>query len=344
MRLSANTVDARVRFPLFGAWAAAHARGEFGPEFRGVRFSLWARIPLVTPRGIFLDPAAAGRDELVLQLPPTGSVVVTAPESQSEPLHFALRHLPQGPLSTHPAMQLFAEQPITAGGLGGARFERVGLDTTLQARAARVAGSAFVTDNASGPQAVGEEVTIGLELPPIWARIRGRLRTPQGAPVANSSLQLLVAGSSPVDDVLYQHSLSTNKYGQFMALIDSYGELRSTRHEELRSARSIWIHSKQTEEMLVAHVELERQLDRGMHSLSVVALEPAPILASGDVRNAAGSPVAGARIFLSAVARPLRSFERTLIEGSRFSDEQGRFDLRGFTTGETVEVRAEHSM
>ena len=336
-----------VSFPVQRTRTDAQGRARLGnleQAFRVRRnraLELRVLAPFEEPPGLRLDPQTLPADTVVLELPPSGSVVAEVLDENGRPaddgvsvdlaIHReagAARFLPAG----RPGMAPEAVQD------GRARFPWVGLGLDLVASARLPAHPAPTETRFQGPSAPGEEVTVRVQAETGGVWLTGRILDPEGKPVRRERLRVTLALESGFGSSRTGSRVRTDGEGRFRYALDTEGGLPEARRrlEFRRGPRGPRV-----------TVELAPTLPPGTHDLGDLILRAPQVLAEGRVVDPLGQPVAGAHVGLQLASDdPDELWTLTLERPSVRTGEDGTFTLQGepeLYTGLETTLRVTHS-
>jgi hypothetical protein len=293
----------------------------------------------------------AGKDDVVLRLPPCGSLAVRLLDERGRPFHVRdgrvdVRLAPapaeletlgpalSGVLTRAELLEMtLHDRPVWSLPVAGdrVRFPLVALGVGFELS---FSGDGLKTDEPfriDGPRADGEEVVARLAPVESLRFLSARLVDEHGAALANAGFALR---ETP-------HGQSLASASSMRVVTDAGGRLRMQPGRSPASATPA--HPAQRIDLVLASdptrgvsLRLPRELRVGGSDLGTHALVPVPVLVEGVVLGADGAPCAGARVrYADAGANPvdlqaLPGKRRTWIEPFAATDAGGRFALRGW--------------
>lgn len=212
-------------------------------------------------------------------------------------------------------------------GAGRTRFEHVGLGRRLRARLDfGIPGDAPSLREFDGPTTPGEVVEIDLAVDPAFPTLVGRLLDPEGRPLRHAGFELRLAYEGPVTDPEAALGVATDAVGRFGVRLYQRVQhpLRTLAFARTRDDRA----------PLGAFRAFE--LVPGTNDLGDWRLAPPELLASGTTIGLVGEPVGSRSVeFVDPERRPSLGHGLECV-----SDEQGRFELFGWTTEPHIELLA----
>jgi len=283
-----------------------------------------------------LDLEVLSPEPIVLRLPATGSAVVEVLDLEGRPAADGTTVTlaePEGENESQPRIEGMpqAGQASAVTVRGRASFPVVGLGLQLRASARLEGYPSAVTVEAAGPVRPGEEVRLRLqpERGPTW--LTARLLDPQGQPLAEQQIQILLVSTAAGDRDVDYSTARTDRDGRFRYGMDppsvDPGVRRTLKIASLgEGGRPFQITAAPR-----AELELAREYAPGVHDLGDIRLVPPPLLATGIVLAPDGRPVAGARVVFQVLKRgtPEEGWWSSDWESSAESDESGAFRLYG---------------
>lgn len=299
-------------------------------------FVLVAQALLRDPAVLSIDRAALG-EELVLNLPDTGSVAVNVPERSAEVDFAAIGHLTDPDGDPFELTQRVSKHGLVARlSEGRARFGFV--ETGLELLA--VASGPDPQDlelraRGSGPRLPREHVEIELCASSLLPLLAGRALDASGAPIALGTIAVLgVARGRGSVERQCVYEFRTDREGRFsfpLALGTESGEV------------GLVFTLANLTPPLVGEVDLPRGLPPGIHGLGDVILTPLSAIVTGRVIDERLEPVPDAVVSHSGVRgadiqRPHGAVDTQHAEGR--TDANGRFALWSRATGGTVDLYA----
>ena len=290
-----------------------------------------------------LEPPWAPGSPILLQLPATGEVEVVAQERDGSPIERVEScSLALDAREQYDSSYLRAGQMVANGVVGNTTlFRHVGLNLELHAAVLRQALSREFEVVGRGPTKAGERVRITVQPGPELALVQGRVLDPQGKPRAGADLAVIWVDRPPRegwdpsipprsgrmswrrDDMLETRYLSLR--GATCVVTDAAGMLRldTDPYEPWQgSAFQLLLEDEGTPRERGKAVLRDKPWPAGPHALGDIVLEPAPLVAAGQIVDAAGQPVAGVHVGVE------RWNQEPRIRA--VSDSRGRFELRGF--------------
>ncbi|NOT32065.1 MAG: carboxypeptidase regulatory-like domain-containing protein, partial [Planctomycetes bacterium] len=307
------------------------------PEAEGIALEHFVGAEVLTTEAVqvAVDPAHWPSEELVLQLPGMGAVIVDLIGPGGEPWRG------DGQVEIGLARNALARIRAAGGDIpvasslrairaGRATLERVGLGLELEL---------FVNPDGwkqhlatiSGPTRAGETVTAPVQLSEPAPSIRGRIVDHEGRPLARDSLSCeLWSLREPQHQIEHRRSDDSGRFTGFGGpyLLDggSWSLFFSIPGEPQRAAR----------------VTLAAPVAAGQIELGDVVLDLPPLLARGSVADERSHPVRAAKLlFQEKTEVPWRrgTFDWfPLPRGAVASAPDGSFELRGWTRSERLQL------
>ncbi len=315
-----------------------HAAGPVTKHFEiGTRWSVCLAEAFASPVAQGFDPERPPREAIELVLPEHGSceVSVIGPGGQPAEDSFEIA-LQCRPRDRDPG-ELRDEDPwdwtslptafAQADSEGRARFDVVGLGTDLAVAVRRPGSSALHRTDGSGPRRPGERVTIEVRLGVRAPILAGRLLDPDGQALADVPFRAQVEYRERSGWRAGWGHGTSDAAGRFVLDVPE-------RHADV-GPRLLRLQLQHADGRGLGTVERELPalLAPGVHELGDLILVPHVFLAAGQVVEADGSPVVGARVWASArreVPGRVNHYRvETLDTGSVRSDASGRFELYG---------------
>lgn len=307
------------------------------PEAEGIALEYFVGAVLLAaePVQVAIDPAHWPSEELVLELPGTGALVVEPISPGGEPWHG------DGQVEIGLARATLARIRAAGGDIpvtsslrairaGRATFERLGLELELEL---------FVNPDGwkqhlatvSGPTRAGETVTAPVRLSEPAPSIRGRIVDREGRPLARESLSCeLWSQREPQHQVEHRRSDDSGRFAGFGGpyLLDD-------------GAWSLFFFVR-GEPQRAATVTLAAPAAAGPIELGDVVLDLPPRLASGIVADESGWPVRAATLLFQEETdvpwQPGALAWIPLPRGAVASASDGSFELRGWTRSEHLKL------
>ncbi|MBK7877644.1 MAG: carboxypeptidase regulatory-like domain-containing protein [Planctomycetes bacterium] len=276
----------------------------------------------------------AGAHEVVIVLPPCGSLVVRTLDTRGAELDAQSVHaralpadgnkeLPEGASFTHVAEAAPEVAP------GHARFPFVEVGLALQVRGESALHEPQRAECA-GPAVAGAEAELDLVFSTPSVALVGRCVDETGAPVAKARVS---TDGSWRPNVGGSFTFHTDADGRFRVPLRGESPMQTRLRLRLRVVGAVGHPHRE------GGVERELQLERGDNDLGEIVLARPPLLASGVVRDEQGASIAGVRVWASWVDRPR---ERNVTNPLRMvhTDDAGRFELEAACDELDVELHA----
>lgn len=312
-------------------------------------------FPHADPAPVAFDPDSLPVEPLRLVLPPCGSVILRLSDPEGGALRERLPVTLSGYVAKDGVGSRVAGQACTIESEEGeARFPFVGLGLDL---GLDVPGGAWTggATRGPGPRRAGEMVRFELTLQKrafLELAITGRVLKPGGEPLAGLECSCSL---QPAD---YEREGAPGGRSRFRT--DAFGGFRLSAGADLdgRGERrflllATTLATPDGPDLVSAEVELRLPFASGEIHVGDIPLASVPVVASGIVRDEAGSPVAGARV--SAVVHRqvpeggfLATSERSYSEGEWYwsplaqaeADAAGRFRIQAFCKAALVGLQA----
>ncbi|MCA8956293.1 MAG: carboxypeptidase regulatory-like domain-containing protein, partial [Planctomycetes bacterium] len=295
------------------------------------RFQASVLIPLAEPVAREFGGKPLPAEAIEMRVPALGRLVVRVVDHDGHPFQHAARAELRLVQANVPSWLHHAERRDPAG--AGVEFARVGVGLRLRPHVA-LDDPDFKWDGAeiAGPTAAGQTVVVDVPIGSQFGVLRGRLCDEAGAPLVGLRPTFVIHGKAGRvegeeltcgPEGMFQLTFARGKHEPPFML-----EIRDTKTQPLRGA---W-------------VELDDLVVGQTTELGEVKIGPAPLLAHGTVTDDAGTPIARAVIQLQ------RQFEvggknprldwRNQPYAMTHSEEDGRYELRGWSPPGSVRLRA----
>ncbi|MEM7307086.1 MAG: hypothetical protein AAF682_10475 [Planctomycetota bacterium] len=308
------------------------------PVGRGQTPRVALGLPVEQPAQLDLDFADLPAEPVVLAMPATGALVIELITPAGKPyleegyltLELAAADDDQGSLRFGYAGQY---APLEE---GRARYPFVEPGRRFKVQASFSNGRDAVQTLTNGPVRAGETETVRLQIRDDVPFVSARLLDAKGEPLAERRLQTTLETRSGSMSRSMGKSARTDEEGRFELVIEAPFEEGS---RKLRIATS-------EEEPIVTRVDLSYHLAAGENALGDLVLEPPPLVAEGLVVDDLGLPVAGARLTVESGQQVHPEVDRWSWHSVRDlrinSDENGRFQLRGWVPEGRLALQATH--
>ncbi|MBL8899116.1 MAG: RNA polymerase sigma factor [Planctomycetes bacterium] len=307
-------------------------RGTYGVSFA---------FPLQDPPFVKLDPEAAARTEVELELPPTACVQLELLGEDEQPLRSpAFVGLSFEPTQIMLENEIWMARTLSTQGL--TRFENCGLGLALTAHLF-VPGREFCTGvlEFEGPTRAGEILRVSMRVGPRYPALVGTLVDENDAPIRNLVLRAyrtpLGMGNAPGDG----EALELRDDGRFRHALDPVLLARGMDGIELISSQRA--DGTDPQRMWLAQVPLpEGASEPGDHDIGKIVLRSTPPLAAGVIVDGAGAPLP-AQLFVERLWTDLERDEWREQSGCMISIVQrnGEFSLYGNCAAGELRLRAE---
>ncbi len=212
---------------------------------------------------------------------------------------------------------------------GSALFANIGLRLELKA-AVSIPGHELTYEvRGPGPRSDGDKTLLELRLGSSSLTLVGRALDAKQRPLRYCELRLVGAIERPEGALQLHRQTSSDAVGNFAVQFDNC--------ELERGLATLLIVHESEPHALGALKSIAVQ--RGSNEIGVWILEPAELLACGSVIDSSGASSPGAHVEL---VNPERALGIGWAEPAQ-SDEQGRFELRGFSSDTTLSILAKTS-
>ncbi len=209
---------------------------------------------------------------------------------------------------------------------GSALFENVGLGLELQAAVSIPGHDLTYAVRGPGPRSEGEKALLELRLGSSSLTLTGRALDVEHRPMRFRELRLVGAIERPQGALQFSRQAGSDAVGNFAVQFDNC---------ELERGMATLLIVHESEPHALGAVK-SLAVQRGSNELGAWILAPAELLASGRVVDSFGAFSPGAHIEL---VNPERALGIGWAEPAQ-SDEQARFELRGWSSETTLSILA----
>lgn len=310
---------------------------EMRSEVNGIalEYFLGADVMAAEPVQVAIDPAHWPSEDVVLQLPGTGALVVELVGPGGEPWNGDGQVEIGLDRSTVASIRAAGNDIPTSSALrpiraGRARFERLGLGLELELFVDPDGWKQHLA-TVSGPTRAGESVTARVHLVEPAPSISGRIVDREGRPLARESLTCEIW--SQREPQLRVEQRRSDDSGRFVGFGGPY-----------MLDDGVWslYFSIPGEPQRAATTTLTAPVAAGPIELGDVVLDAPPLLARGVVTDASGRPVRAAKLLFedwTEVPWQPGTFDWSpLPRGELASAPNGAFELRGWPRGERLRL------
>lgn len=277
------------------------------------RFFVTFASPFNEAPEVELDPNALPDEEIVLNLPPSGTVQIEVVDEAGRRLR-TLADIAIGQMAVIEGSDEPIFRPIHSQRLiGGVASFRVGVDATFAVRLTGSRERADLVEELTGPTRQGEQKTVQVawtERFPVLTGVAidstgGVLRSFRGRYMVWSKD---VGSSGP--------PLLTGPDGAFRVVVNSSLKAQAGRYVELE------LYPKQVTRPMYARLDLSGALKSGETDIGTVAFAAKPLLVSGTVRDMSGVGLTGVHVRVlpkGGQGRQVVKFAATSLQDGKFS-------------------------